>query len=116
MLNSIPEISLELNPQAVIINVFLPREFQITGEKISIRKGNGFEIGFLINYHIELLGKLIMQHICMMNVRFDIAIYALLNQILIRYITKIAFLAILPTISLFLLETIVAEVQSRIAA
>ena len=68
---SITEIELDLEPEAVIVNQFIISQLQVTTEQDHKGAGLGFEIEFVDDDYIELVGKEFVPHGHLINVGLD---------------------------------------------
>lgn len=116
ILFGIPEIELDLKAQTVKVDDLGIGKFQVTGEQVDIGQGTRIEIGFGDDDYVERLGEIRMQHHGLIDAGLEVALHTLLNQILLRDMPVVDFLAILLARPFALLLAVVDEVQGSIIA
>ena len=114
ILFGISEIELDFEPETVIVDDGFIGEFQIAGKQIDIGKDAGLEVGLGNDDHIKDLGKLVVQHVRLIDAGLDAVFDAILDQILVWNVAVVDLLAIFLAWPFASLLTIIHERQGGI--
>ncbi|NJN99585.1 MAG: recombinase family protein [Anaerolineales bacterium] len=105
----------DLEPEPVIVNQFIVSEFQVTTEQDHIGAGLSFEIEFVDDDHIELVGKEFVPHEHVIDVGLDTVQDSGFLKILVRDVGIVEFGSILFASPPFLLGAGIRKIERGIS-
>jgi len=104
----------DLEPETVIIEDLVESQFQVSAEQDHVSTGQGSQIGFVKDDHIERVGKLLVPHLGLIGVCPNAIFDAGLLEVLDWKMTVINFVTILAVRPAALVGAGIGQIQSSI--
>jgi len=114
MLFGIPEIKLDLEAQAVVIDELVKGKLTVTAEQVHVGEGTRLQVDLGDDNHIEWLRKSLVQHLRLINVGLNIFVNGSFHEIFGWHVAIVDLGAVHPVSASATVRTIIRKIQSRI--